>query len=291
MAAAHVREQRPKLMPETTREHAAPGPARLRRTGGGPRNLLPVPLSGRTGDPWGNHRQQGRQRHVKLRTRSTGNVRTCEPVRELGKGAVPYWQRDRNRTGCNEWKRRFRIRGFDGFEYLPPVQSHPQTTRPEGVERIKGPALEHPDRGRNRHGAMLAREGLPVWPITGSDGRERGRGRGRAQDRPLAALEEQKAGTTGKIPPERAALLERPPPCVLAPNDDVPSKPSRHSSAERVRWTGRLSWSSTEARPRDGQLCAFATEGRKCPMGSPRMTRGSAPTHARYRAWRSPSRS
>ncbi len=57
-----------------------------------------------------------------------------------------------NRTSFYEWKRRFQAQGFEGLKDLPPIhESHPQTTTPETVERLKALALEHPAYGCNRH--------------------------------------------------------------------------------------------------------------------------------------------
>ncbi len=43
-----------------------------------------------------------------------------------------------DRSGFHEWKRGFRTDGFEGLEILPPIhKSHPRTTPPEVVEKIK----------------------------------------------------------------------------------------------------------------------------------------------------------
>ena len=68
-----------------------------------------------------------------------------------------------DRTSFHEWKRRFQTQGFDGLKDLPPIhKSHPQTTPPKTVEKIKALALKHPAYGCNRHEAMLALEGRAI---------------------------------------------------------------------------------------------------------------------------------
>ncbi|WP_134681768.1 helix-turn-helix domain-containing protein, partial [Paracoccus ravus] len=61
-----------------------------------------------------------------------------ELARELGNVAEACRQRGMDRTSFYEWKRRFQTQGFDGLKDLPPIhKSHPQTTAPEVVEKIK----------------------------------------------------------------------------------------------------------------------------------------------------------
>ena len=63
----------------------------------------------------------------------------------LGNAAEACRRRGMDRTSFYEWKRRFQTHGFEGLKDLPPIhKSHPQTTPPETVERIKQLALEHP---------------------------------------------------------------------------------------------------------------------------------------------------
>lgn len=90
-----------------------------------------------------------------------------ELARELGNVAEACRQRGMDRTSFYEWKRRFQTQGFAGLKDLPPIhRSHPQTTPPETVEKIKALALAHPAYGCNRHEAMLALEGIRVSAIT-----------------------------------------------------------------------------------------------------------------------------
>ena len=57
---------------------------------------------------------------------------------KLGNAAEACRKRGMDRTSFYEWKRRFQTQGFEGLKDLPPIhKSHPQTTAPEVVERIK----------------------------------------------------------------------------------------------------------------------------------------------------------
>jgi transposase InsO family protein len=90
-----------------------------------------------------------------------------ELAKELGNVAEACRRRGLDRTSFYEWKRRFQTQGFEGLKDLPPIhKSHPQTTPPETVARIKELALEHPAYGCNRIEAMLALEGRRVSAIT-----------------------------------------------------------------------------------------------------------------------------
>jgi hypothetical protein len=86
-----------------------------------------------------------------------------ELARQPGNVAEACRLRGLDRTSICGWKRRFRTRGSEGLKDLPPIhRSHPQTTPPEVVERIRALALEHPEpgacvRNRLRH---RARHGL-----------------------------------------------------------------------------------------------------------------------------------
>ncbi len=74
-----------------------------------------------------------------------------ELARELGNVAAACQRRGMDRTSFYEWKRRFQTHGFEGLKDLRPIhKSHPQTTPPEIVEKIKVLALEHPSWGCNR---------------------------------------------------------------------------------------------------------------------------------------------
>ena len=135
-----------------------------------------------------------------------------ELARELGNVAEACRQRGLDRTSFYEWKRRFQTQGFEGLKDLPPIhKSHPQTTPPEVVERIRALALEHPAFGCNRLEAMLALEGRRVSSIT-IQKHLNDSGLGTRVDRWLA-LEQQNAGKAIEITAEQAALLERLNPC------------------------------------------------------------------------------
>jgi hypothetical protein len=131
---------------------------------------------------------------------------------KLGNAAEACRKRGMDRTSFYEWKRRFQTQGFEGLKDLPPIhKSHPQTTAPEVVERIKALALEHPAHGCNRIEAMLALEGKRVSAITVQKILN-DHGLGSRYDRWLA-LEEANAGTAIEITGEQAAFIEKLNPC------------------------------------------------------------------------------
>jgi transposase InsO family protein len=135
-----------------------------------------------------------------------------ELARELGNVAEACRQRGLDRTSFYEWKRRFQTQGFEGLKDLPPIhKSHPQTTPPEVVERIKALALEHPAYGCNRLEAMLSLEGRRVSAITIQKHLNEN-GLGTRIDRWLA-LEQANAEKAIEITAEQAAFLEKLNPC------------------------------------------------------------------------------
>ena len=135
-----------------------------------------------------------------------------ELAKELGNVAEACRQRGLDRTSFYEWKRRFQTQGFEGLKDLPPIhKSHPQTTPPETVERIKALALEHPAYGCNRLEAMLALEGTRLSAIT-IQKILNDNGLGTRVDRWLA-LEQVTAEKAIEITPEQAAFLEKLNPC------------------------------------------------------------------------------
>ena len=133
-------------------------------------------------------------------------------AKELGNVAEACRQRGLDRTSFYEWKRRFQTQGFEGLKDLPPIhKSHPQTTPPATVERIRALALEHPAYGCNRLEALLRLEGIAVSAITiqkilnAAD-------LGTRTDRWLA-LEKANADKEIEITPEQAAFIEKLNPC------------------------------------------------------------------------------
>jgi len=135
-----------------------------------------------------------------------------ELAKELGNVAEACRQRGLDRTSFYEWKRRFQTQGFEGLKDLPPIhKSHPQTTPPETVERIKALALAHPAYGCNRQEAMLALEGVRVSAIT-IQKILNDNGLGTRVERWLA-LEQANAEKAIDITPEQAAFLEKLNPC------------------------------------------------------------------------------
>jgi len=135
-----------------------------------------------------------------------------ELARELGNVAEACRRRGMDRTSFYEWKRRFQTHGFEGLKDLPPIhKSHPQTTPPETVEKIKALALEHPSWGCNRLEALLRLEGIGVSSVT-IQKILNDAGLGTRYDRWLA-LEEQNAEKAIELTAEQAAFLEKMNPC------------------------------------------------------------------------------
>lgn len=135
-----------------------------------------------------------------------------ELAAQLGNAAEACRRRGMDRTSFYEWKRRFQTHGFEGLKDLPPIhRSHPQTTPPETVERIKALALEHPAYGCNRIEALLALEGRRVSAITVQKILN-DHGLGSRYDRWLA-LEQANAEQPIEFTGEQVAFLEKLNPC------------------------------------------------------------------------------
>lgn len=131
-----------------------------------------------------------------------------ELASELGSVAEACRRRGMDRTSFYEWKRRFQTQGFEGLKDLPPIhRSHPQTTAPETVERIKALALDHPAYGCNRLEALLTLEGRRVSAIT-IQKILNDHGLGTRYDRWLA-LEKANAETPIELTGEQVAFLEK----------------------------------------------------------------------------------
>lgn len=65
-----------------------------------------------------------------------------ELAQALGDITEACRRRGVSRTQFYEWKRRFQTHGIEGLRDLPPIaKSHPFTTPPETIERIKELAL------------------------------------------------------------------------------------------------------------------------------------------------------
>ena len=130
----------------------------------------------------------------------------------LGNAAEACRRRGMDRTSFYEWKRRFKTQGFEGLKDLPPIpKSHPFTTPPEVVERIKALALSHPAAGCNRLEHLLALEGPRVSSITIQKIlNEAGLGTRYAR---WLALEQQMADQAIDLTPEQVVYLEKLNPC------------------------------------------------------------------------------
>lgn len=157
-----------------------------------------------------------------------------ELAKELGNVAEACRQRGLDRTSFYEWKRRFQTQGFEGLKDLPPIhKSHPQTTPPETVERIRDLALAHPAYGCNRHEAMLALEGIRVSAIT-IQKILNDSGLGTKVERWLA-LEAKNAERAIEITSEQAAFLEKLNPCFRERHVES-STPGELLSADTFSW-------------------------------------------------------
>ena len=133
-------------------------------------------------------------------------------ARELGNVAEACRRRGLDRTSFYEWKRRFQTQGFEGLKDLPPIhKSHPQTTPPETVAKIKELALGHPAYGCNRIEAMLSLEGMRVSAIT-IQKILNDHGLGTKYDRWLA-LERANADKAIELSAKQVAFLEKLNPC------------------------------------------------------------------------------
>jgi transposase len=76
-------------------------------------------------------------------------------------------QRGVSRSQFYEYKRRFQTHGLEGLKDLPPIaKSHPMTTPPQTVEKIKALAFKHPAWGCQRLEALLKADGISVSYVT-----------------------------------------------------------------------------------------------------------------------------
>ena len=90
-----------------------------------------------------------------------------ELAQALGNVSQACKRKGMTRTMFYEYKKRFAEQGIEGLKDLPPIpKSHPLTTSPALVERIKELALEHPAWGCNRLEALLMAEDKRVSSVT-----------------------------------------------------------------------------------------------------------------------------
>lgn len=130
----------------------------------------------------------------------------------LGNVAEACRRRGISRTQFYEHKRRFQTHGIEGLKDLPPIaKSHPNTTPPEVVERIKKLALEHPSYGCNRLEALLKADGHAVSYVVIQKILNRN-GLGTRYDRWLA-LEQKNAEQAVELTGEQVAFIEKHNPC------------------------------------------------------------------------------
>ncbi len=90
-----------------------------------------------------------------------------ELAEALGNVSEACRQRGMTRTQFYKYKRRFETHSLEGLKDRPPIpKSHPMTTPPEVVERVKALALEHPFYGCNRLEALFLAERIRVSYVT-----------------------------------------------------------------------------------------------------------------------------
>ena len=131
-----------------------------------------------------------------------------ELAQALGSVSEACKRKGMTRTMFYEYKKRFAEQGIEGLKDLPPIlKSHPLTTAPELVERIKELALEHPAWGCNRLEALLMAEGKRVSSVTIQEILNRNN-LGSRYDRWLA-LEQKRAAEGIELNAEQVALLEK----------------------------------------------------------------------------------
>ena len=130
----------------------------------------------------------------------------------LGNVSEACRQRAVSRTQFYEYKRRFQTHGIEGLKDLPPIaKSHPMTTPPETVEKIKSLALTHPAYGCNRLEALLKADGISLSYVTIQKILEKHQ-LGTRYDRWLA-LENHRADTRMELSGEQVAFIEKNNPC------------------------------------------------------------------------------
>ena len=130
----------------------------------------------------------------------------------LGNVSEACRRRGMTRTQFYEYKRRFQTHGLEGLKDLPPIpRSHPQTTPPAVVEKIKERALLHPAWGCNRLEGLLKAEGISVSSVTIQKILNE-HGLGTRHERWLA-LERQHAEEGLKLTAEQIAFIEKHNPC------------------------------------------------------------------------------
>jgi transposase InsO family protein len=135
-----------------------------------------------------------------------------ELAKALGNVSEACRRRGIDRTSFYEFKRRFQTHGFAGLKDLPPIhESHPQTTKPEIVDKIISMSFEHPSWGCDRISDMLKLEGISVSSPTVQNIFIKHDMRTMA-DR-LLKLEERVSGKKTELTSEQIKYLEQINPC------------------------------------------------------------------------------
>ena len=135
-----------------------------------------------------------------------------ELAKELGNVSEACRRRGVSRTQFYQYRRRFQTLGLDGLVDRPPVpKSHPHTTPPEVVRKIRDLALAHPAWGCDRLSGLLRPTGASVSGVTIQRILNR-RNLGTRSER-LLRLEEMAAHAQIALSPEQLAAMEKRNPC------------------------------------------------------------------------------
>ena len=135
-----------------------------------------------------------------------------ELAKELGNVSEACRRRGVSRTQFYQYQRRFQTLGLAGLVDRPPVpKSHPHTTPPEVVRKIRDLALAHPAWGCDRLSDLLRPTGASVSGVTIQKILNR-RNLGTQSER-LLRLEEMAAHAQVKLSPEQVAAMEKRNPC------------------------------------------------------------------------------
>jgi transposase InsO family protein len=131
-----------------------------------------------------------------------------ELAQTLGNVSEACRRRGLDRSMFYEWKKRFETQGLEGLKDLPPIhKTHPQTTPPEIIEKVKALALQHPARGCAYLSNLLALDGIKLSSVTVQEILNR-HDLGTKFDRWLA-LEKTHQAHGLELSPEQVAMIEK----------------------------------------------------------------------------------
>lgn len=149
-----------------------------------------------------------------VKTRKTSNQRlsVVDLAQALGNVSVACRKNGVSRNQFHEYKQRFQTLGLEGLKDIPPFRrSHPQTTKPEIVERILGLSLAHPGLGCIRLSELLEAQGTYVSSPTIQSILIKN-GLGKKNER-LMQLEDKAARESLPLTMEQTVLIEKANPC------------------------------------------------------------------------------